>query len=164
MLEQMKGPPSYIIPISVTLATRDATQQATIQVPDGGWRILRFMPRGYVAAKLLVDPDHDTASDVFEVSWKCEQDRLGSTSGSVSLWTLARLHESSLWTGEWYAERKRVVFDFTVTSARTALTLPATIGFDIWGVIGDEVETLDYVRYGSYRALQGSKLLNRFAQ
>lgn len=160
----MKAPATYIIPVTVTLATRDATEQATVQIPDGGFRMLRFFPRGFVAAKLLVDPEHDTASDVFDVAWKCEQDRLGSTNGAVSIWTLARLHESHLWTGEWFAERKRVIFDFQVTSDRTVLTLPATVGFDIWGVIGEEIETLDYVRYGSYRPLQGSKLLQRFAQ
>ncbi|HVZ39940.1 MAG TPA: hypothetical protein VHI13_11730 [Candidatus Kapabacteria bacterium] len=142
-----------------TLATRDATVETTIQVPDGGFRILRFIPTGFVAAKLLVDPEHDTASDLIEVSWKCEQDRLGSTNGAISLWSLAKLHESPLWTGEWFAERKRLVFDFTITSDRTALTLPAAIGYDIWGVIGDEIDTLDYVRYGSYRSLAGAHLL-----
>ncbi len=159
----MKAPPSYIIPVSATLAARDATVETTLQIPDGGFRILRFFVRGFVAAKLLTDPEHDTASDIVEVAWKCEQDRVGSTAGAVSIWTLARLHESALWTGEWFAERQKLVFDFTITSERTALTLPATIVMDVWGVIGDEVETLDYVRYGSYRALQNSKLLQRFA-
>ncbi|MEP7217641.1 MAG: hypothetical protein ABI876_01930, partial [Bacteroidota bacterium] len=144
------------------LTTRDATVQTNVQIPDAGFRILRFVPRGFVAAKLLISPQRDSASDVFEVAWKCEQDRLGSTDGSVSFWTLASLHESPLWCGEWFAERKKILFDFKVTSDRTGLTLPATIGYDIWGLIGDEQETLDYVRYAGYRALQGSKLLNRF--
>jgi hypothetical protein len=156
----MRAPATYIIPVEVTLSTRDATEQDTIQIPDGGFRILRFIPRGYVAAKLLVAPERDTASDIFTVSWRCEQDRLGSTDGAVSFWSLAMLHESRLWQGEWYAERKRVVFDFKVTSERAELTLPATIGYDIWGIIGDELETLDYVRYNGYRALQGTPLMN----
>ncbi len=157
----MRAPASYIIPIRVTLTTRDATQQASIQVPDGGFRILRFIPLGYVAAKLLMAPERDSASDMFQVSWKCEQDRLGSTDGSISFWSLGTMHESPLWTGEWYAERKRILFDFSVTSQRTALTLPATIGYDVWGLIGDEQETLDYVRYTGYRSLQGTKIITR---
>lgn len=157
----MKAPASYIIPIQVTLEARDATEQATVQIPDGGFRILRFHPRGFVAAKLLVSPELDTASDIIQVAWRCEQDRTGSTDGSISIWTLGLLHESPLWSGEWFDERKKLIFDFKITSDRTSLALPVTIGFDIWGIIGDEQTTLDFVRYNSYRSLQGSRLLNQ---
>ncbi|MEP7217438.1 MAG: hypothetical protein ABI876_00900 [Bacteroidota bacterium] len=157
----MQAPASYIIPISVTLSVRDATVQTNIQIPDGGFRILRFIPHGFVAAKLLVPPERDTASDIITVSWKCEQDRLGSTDGSISFWSLAALHESPLWSGEWFAERKKLLFEFKVTSDRSGLTIPATVGYDIWGLIGSEQDTLDYVRYNGYRSLQGTPLLTR---
>lgn len=165
----MLAPSSYIYPIEVDLTTRDSIAAVDFQIPDGGFRILRFHPYGWdnastpASAALIVPPQYDQTSDNIKVSIYCEQARLKITEGAVNYWTLASLHDSPLWMGQWIDGRTKLKFEFSVPSDLTRLTFPITVGFDLWGLIGGELETLDYVRYGGYRNLTGSPLLGRFS-
>jgi|GEM_PF-3784157 len=165
----MLAPKNYIYPIEVDLAARDAIGAVDFQVPDGGFRILRFVPTGWdnagapATASLIVPPQYDQTSDNIKVSIYCEQAMLKITEGAVSFWTLTSIHESPLWMGQWVDGRTKLKFEFSVSSDLTRLTFPITIGFDLWGLIGGELETLDFSRYGGYRNLTGSPLLSRFS-
>lgn len=145
-----KYPALFYVPVEVTLSALASSESTTVQIPEGGYRIIQYRVTGVTesgtATGAMLIPPEDIAgvTDDIVVFIKQKQSIINVTDAPISIWALHNLHLNNKWKGDWYESRTQVEFTLTDNSVPAALTLPITVRIELIGYVGDEMTTFAF--------------------